>query len=177
MTRRRALAVLSAAFALTAFPLAAETAAVGAIFIVRHAEKQADANAKDVPLSPAGQARAERLARPLRDARIVAVYSTDTVRTRSTASPLARTAEIEVTIYDPADAGGQIDLKPLAERIRREHRTGNVLVVGHSNTVAPLIRALGSTEEVAIGDQDFDGLYVVVPSGEGASPVLLRLRT
>lgn len=177
MNRRRALALLSLPFALTVIPLTGETPTGGAVFIVRHAEKQADANAKEVPLSPAGQARAERVARLLRDARIVAIYSTDTVRTRSTASPLARATKVEVSIYDPTGAGGQVDLRPLAERIRREHGAGNVLVVGHSNTIAPLIRALGSTEEVRIGDQDYDGFYIVVPSGTGASPVLLRLRT
>ena len=43
------------------------------IFIIRHAEKT-DASSKDPSLSEAGRARAESIARMLRDAKIGAIY-------------------------------------------------------------------------------------------------------
>lgn len=148
-----------------------------AVFIVRHAEKQTEANEKEVPLSAAGQARAKRIAEMLRDAGIVAVYSTDTVRTLSTAAPLAAMMKVRPILYASAGADGKVDLKPLAEKIRTAQGTRNVLVVGHSNTIAPLIEALGCSESVTVAGSEYDGLWVVVPaSAPGGSPALLRLR-
>ena len=148
-----------------------------AVFIVRHAEKQTEGNEKEVPLSAAGQARAKRIAEMLRDAGIVAVYSTDTVRTLSTAAPLAAMMKVQPILYAAAGADGKVDLKPLAEKIRAYQGTRNVLVVGHSNTIAPLIEALGCSESVTVAGSEYDGLWVVVPaSAPGGSPALLRLR-
>ena len=48
-------------------------------------------------------------------------------------------------------------------------------MVGHSNTIAPLVKAFGSSEEVSIGAGDYDGLWIVVPAASGP-PALLRLR-
>jgi broad specificity phosphatase PhoE len=147
--------------------------AAAAVFVVRHAEKQTEENGKEVPLSEAGRARAARIAAILRDAKIVAIYSTDTVRTLATAEPLAKSVRIAPALYE---ASGPDAMKALAERIRREHASDNVLVVGHSNTVGPLLQALGCTEPVEVKGQEYDGLWVVVPAAVGDAPVLLRLR-
>jgi hypothetical protein len=47
-----------------------------------------------------------------------------------------------------------------------------VLVVGHSNTVPDVIKDLGVTTRVTIGEDDFDNLFLVTT---GARPSLLRL--
>ena len=172
MRRRHSILAVTA---LCLLPAAASPA--GSVFIVRHAEKASDANGREVALSAAGEERAKRLAAMLRDARIAAIYSTDTVRTLSTAEPLARAARLKPEIYDPAGPKGAVDLAPLAERIRKQHPADNVLVVGHSNTLAPLIGALGVAEEVTVGHDDYDGVYVVVVPERGGAPVLLRLRS
>ena len=39
---------------------------------------------------------------------------------------------------------------------------GNVLVVGHSNTLPEIIKALDITAPVTIGENDYDDLFVVV---------------
>ena len=87
-----------------------------AVFIVRHGEKQTEANDKEVPLSEAGRARARRIAEMFRDAGVVAVYSTDTVRT-----PVDRGSPPPSRRYNllPRDAAGRnrTDLKPLAKKI------------------------------------------------------------
>ena len=167
--RSAALGLVLAAFAAAPAP--------AAVFIVRHAEKQTEANEKEVPLSDAGRARAKRIAEMLRDAGIAAVYSTDTVRTLSTAAPLAAIAGVQPVLYAPAGADGRVDLKPLAKNILAEHGSRNVLVVGHSNTIAPLIEALGCRETVTVGGAEYDGLWIVVPApARGGPSTLLRLR-
>lgn len=135
--------------------------------IVRHAEKQTEANEPEVPLSEAGKARAERLASLLSDSGVTAIYATATERARKTAEPLARRLRIAVQTYAAKDA--------VAERIRTEHPEGRVLIVGHSNTVPELLTAFGHTAEVKIASNEFDNLFLLVPKKEGP-PAVLRLR-
>ena len=145
-----------------------------AVFVVRHAEKQTDSNDAGVPLSEAGRARAMRLAALLKNAGVTAIYSTDFVRTLETAEPLARTLKITVRKYSATGPDGKPDLQPLARRLKAEHARDIVLVVGHSNTVPPLLNALGCVEEIEIPAAQYDDLFAVVPTGQGP-PTLLRL--
>ena len=154
--------------------LAHSAVAQRAVFVVRHAEKQSEANEPSVPLSAAGRARAKRLAALLKNAGVTAIYSTDTVRTLATAKPLARALNITIRKYSPLDADGQTNLKPLADRLKAEHARDVVLVVGHSNTVPPLLKALGCAEDITIPSGQYDDVFTVVPRGE-SPPVLLRL--
>ncbi len=136
------------------------------IFVVRHAEKAqptAD-DPKNPPLSELGLERARALARALRDAGVTSVYATEFLRTRQTAQPTADAAQAQVTVV----AGKEVEA--LATRLR--DAKGSTLVVGHSDTVPALIKALGVKEEVAIGDGDYDNLFVVLTEPE---PRLLRL--
>lgn len=140
------------------------------VFLVRHAER-ADAGGKpagmmadDPDLSAAGRARAERLAQLLKDARITAIYTTEYKRTRQTAAPLAKTLGLEPVVVTSKDGASLIE--------KLKGTTGHVLVIGHSNTVPDAIKALGVTEAVTIGDQDFDNLFVVI---RGPTATLVRL--
>jgi len=142
----------------------------GVVFIVRHAER-ADAGmaaakmaGADPELSDAGKARAAALAALLKDAKISAIFTTEYKRTRDTAQPLAAATGIAAAAVDSKDAAGLID--------KVKASAGNVLVVGHSNTVPEIIKALGVSETVAIPDDQFDNLFVVI---RGARPTLLRL--
>ncbi len=132
------------------------------IFIVRHAEK-ADAT-KDSDLSEAGRARAEALARMLKDANITAIYTTEFKRTQQTAAPLAKALGITVTTL-PAENSAA-----LIAKVRTLN--GNSLVVGHGNTIPDLIKALGISEPINIAENDYDNLFVVVPDEK---PKLIRL--
>jgi broad specificity phosphatase PhoE len=136
-----------------------------AVLVVRHGEKISDT---DERLTEAGRARAERLAKMLKDAGVTAIYSTDTERTRDTVKPLASALGLEVVIYDKADG-------KLIERIRSEQPAGVVLVAGHSNTIPDLLKALGCPGEFKIAPDEFDNLFVVVPKPAGAT-TLIRLR-
>lgn len=119
--------------------------------------------AADPDLSEAGRVRAESLAIVLKDAKITSIYATKYKRTQQTAAPLAKALGLTVSIA-PADAADVV--KQLAGA------KGNVLVVGHSNTVPDVIKGLGVTAPVMIGDDEFDNLFVVTT---GAPPSVVRL--
>jgi broad specificity phosphatase PhoE len=142
--------------------LVSAATAQSTVFIVRHAEK-ADAT-KDPDLSEAGRARAEALAKMLKDANITAIYATEFKRTQQTAAPLAKALGITVTTLPAEDSAS------LIAKLRALN--SNSLVVGHGNTIPDLIKALGISEPINIGDNDYDNLFVVVLAER---PQLLRL--
>ncbi len=169
--RPRLLSLLAAlSILLAARPAAAQRA----VFVVRHAEKASDANDPGVPLSPAGRARAKKLAAVLAKSGVTAIYSTDTVRTLGTAEPLARALKMTVRKYAAKGADGKPDPAPLVRMLRGEHARDAVLVVGHGDTVPGLLAALGCAEKIEIPAGEYDDLFVVVPASAGAA-TLLRL--
>ena len=132
------------------------------VVIVRHAEKVD--NSKDPDLSSAGQARAERLAQMLKDAKITAVFATELKRTQETAAPLSRSIGIAPTIV-PAK-----DYTTLISKLRQVQ--GGALVVGHGNTIPEIVKALGIETPVQIADDDYTDLLVIDLEGRGR---MLRL--
>jgi phosphohistidine phosphatase SixA len=136
------------------------------VFLVRHAEKVEIGD--DPALSEAGEERAEALANLLRDAGIGAIYTTDYVRTRETAAPLASMLGLGLTLYEPEK------LEELAAEIRQ--RGGRCLVVGHSNTTPFLTALLGGDPGEPIDEEsEYDRLYVVTMAPGGVvSTVVLR---
>lgn len=149
---------------------AAPAAAQNTVFVVRHAER-ADAGASASPmmasdpdLSGTGRARAESLAGMLKDAGITAIFTTEYKRTQQTAAPLAKALGIQVTTVSSRDLPALID--------KVKSSSGNVLVVGHSNTVGEVVSGLGVKDPVKVGDNDYDNLFVVV---RAEKPVLVRL--
>ena len=136
------------------------------IFLVRHAERAAISGhvPSDTGLSPEGRTRAEALARALKDAQITAIYTTEYKRTKETAAPLAQSLGIRPEVI-PGD-----DLRSLVAKLKVAH--GNVLVVGHSNTLPQIISALGISSRVVVAESDYDNLFLVVL---GKEPKLIRL--
>jgi broad specificity phosphatase PhoE len=142
------------------------------VLIVRHAER-ADGGAAagqmqaqtDPPLSPAGEARAAKLAGMLADAGITAIYGTQFRRTRDTAAPLASKLGIAIRTSPSRETDA------LVASLRAEHAAGVVLIVGHSNSVPALIKAFGGPD-VTIGENEYDNLFVVVP----ATGTMTRIR-
>lgn len=135
------------------------------VFLLRHAEKT---NASPDPgLSPSGVVRSEQLAGLLRDAGIEAIHSSNYIRTRDTATPLAGRLGLEIRFYDPNE------LESLADLLLREG--GRHLVVGHSNTTPELARLLGGEPGEEIDEaEEYDRLYLITINGNQATTVLLR---
>jgi broad specificity phosphatase PhoE len=140
------------------------TAAQSTIFVVRHAEK-AESGGNDPDLSAAGRARAESLAKMLKNANITAIYATEFKRTQQTGTPAAKALGLALTIVPAKDTA------TLSAKLRDLH--GNALVVGHGNTIPDLIKALGVETPVNIAETDYDNLFVVVIDEK---PRLLQLQ-
>jgi broad specificity phosphatase PhoE len=129
------------------------------IIVVRHAEKELDAGG-DPPLAPAGQARAELLARMFGDGQapghVEAIYVSPTVRNRMTAAPLAARLKLIPVVTSAPDPRG------LARRVLHEHSGGRVLVVSHRDTVTDFVAALtGAKNLPPIGDAEYGTMYIV----------------
>ena len=140
-------------------------------YIVRHAEKAAPdaAMSGDVPLSDAGRLRAEALKEELQNKKIRAIYSTNYIRTKSTAEPLSTTLGIPVTTYGPMPDTAFL------RKLREEK--GNVLIVAHSNTVDDVVNMLtGVKQYTDLNDSVYNHLYVVKVNRKG-KVVNLQQRT
>src|SRR5688572_1431069 len=133
------------------------------VIFVRHADTDAAMAGPDddPPLNARGRQRAELLADFLENIDVVAgvnaIYASDKRRTQETAAPLAKRLNLPVEVADHLDTEGFMD------RVLREHSGDIVLVVSHSNTIAPLIDELhGSKRLPAFGPDEFDEVYIVI---------------
>ena len=134
--------------------------------VVRHAEK-ADDGTRDPPLSTRGLVRAHALARQLDDTPLAAVYATPLQRARQTAGPAAQAQRVPVVTY-PADMAAA----RFADRLRRDHVHGNVLVVGHGNTVPDIVSALCAWPVAAINEGAYGGRYDVRIDASGSATLI-----
>ncbi len=133
----------------------------GATFIVvRHAEKSTD-DPRDPDLSDVGKRRADLLAERLRGENLTAAYATQYRRTRQTAAPVADAHGIALMPYDAGESAAAF-----ATRLRAAHRSGTVLVVGHSNTVPAIMAALCDCAVADIDDDDYGNLYRIQLDGQ-----------
>jgi 2,3-bisphosphoglycerate-dependent phosphoglycerate mutase len=138
-------------------------AAPSTLFVVRHAEK-AKGGGDDPDLSKRGRARAEALAKMLKDADITAIYATQFKRTQQTAAPLAEMLRLKIKVVPAKDSAA------LVARLRDAKR--NVLVVGHGNTIPDLVKGIGLATPISIAENDYDTLFIVTFDKK---PRLLRL--
>ena len=134
------------------------------VVVVRHAEKAAS-DGKDPDLSPAGRARAEALARILKDSSIAAIFTTEFKRTQETAAPTATLALVTPTVVAAKDTDALL--------AKLHQLNGNALVVGHGDTIPNIIKALGINNTINIPDEDYSELLIVTL---GDKPQLFRLR-
>jgi phosphohistidine phosphatase SixA len=174
---RSAIAVLTFAITLGGCARGAQSTALPAspspspllVVIVRHAEK-APAPANDPVLSAAGIARAAALDSMLASMPITDVVVSHLQRTRLTAAPFIARTSATLHVVPIGSAGVEAHVKAVADTVRaisqvRGH-TG-VLVVGHSNTVAPIVAALGGGIVPPLCDSQYSRLFVLrgVPQG------------
>ncbi len=138
-------------------------------FVVRHAEKATASpgtvmfTPDDPPLSAAGKARAIELMEVLKNKGIRYIFSTNTIRTTSTAQPLnnfLNTTKIE--LYNSKDS---FDI--FIQKLKAINK-GNVFIVGHSNTVDDIVNKLCGAVKVPgdLPDSEYDNLYIVTKKGK-----------
>jgi broad specificity phosphatase PhoE len=139
-------------------------------YVVRHAEKAAvpagasQMMASDPPLSDAGKQRAIQLRETLRQEHIKYIFSTNYDRTKSTAQPLNELhGATRLQIYNSQKDSMDAFIQKL-KRIKK----GNVLVVGHSNTIDDIANKLCGTTVVTgdLKDSDYDNLFEIKRKGK-----------
>ena len=119
------------------------------VVIVRHGEKAAN-DATDPDLSSAGRARADALARILKDSGLTAIFTSEFKRTQETAAPTAASAHVTPTV---------IAAKDTAALVAKLHQlNGNALVVGHGDTIPNIVKALGISIPINIPDAGLLGV-------------------
>jgi len=178
MSRLRFLAI-----ALTA--AAAATAGVAGdlpvtVVLVRHAETAGSTReGGDPPLSEAGRARAEALARTLAMSGVTHLFASEALRCRETLAPLGTARKLEPTAIPAGETARQV-------AALRALPPGSVAVVaGHSNTVPAMVRALGGKMSGLVDDprygslvphEDYGRMVVLVLAGGDAPAATVELR-
>ena len=134
---------------------------VHTIFLVRHAEQ---ASGADAGLTAAGKKRAECLAGMLKDAGIKHIFVTDAKRTQETAAPLAGDVKLTPSVIPAKDPNTLI-------RDLTYSGAGNVLVVGHSNTLPFVLARMKAGTIPPIGETEYDRMFVLTVM-EGATATM-----
>ncbi|MES1216858.1 MAG: histidine phosphatase family protein [Bacteroidota bacterium] len=139
-------------------------------YIVRHAEKEATSGAANTKnnnpsLSEAGKVRALVLREELKDKHISYIYSTNTARTISTATPLSEASGVKIQLYNSTDS-----LKEFIAKLK-SIKKGNVLIVGHSNTVDDIINQLCNEVKLSadLPESQYDNLFIITYKGKKVS--------
>ncbi len=131
-------------------------------YVVRHGEKavQAPNMTSDVPLSETGKQRTEKLKDKLKGKRIGLIYSTNTIRTLSTAQPTSDYFKLPIATYSSKPDSAFISLLISKKK--------NTLVIGHSNTVDDIVNMLCGEKKIAgdLKDTEYDNLYVIKRKGK-----------
>jgi hypothetical protein len=141
---------------------AAENGSV--VFLVPQAETAGDTD--DAPLSPDGAQRANRLARFLKGAKVTAVLASSARGAVETGRPTA----VEQNIAPSrADLGNPA---VLAQALMASSGGQRTLVVGPANRLLGLLQALGVSETVEIGPQDYDKIFVVFMGTADNQPII-----
>jgi broad specificity phosphatase PhoE len=137
------------------------------VVLVRHAEA-ATSTIGDPDLSPAGEKRVaglgDLLADMLAPAKADYLYAADTRRAQQTAAPIANQFKLPINLLASSDWAG------LAGRIKRQHRGNTVVVVGYATTLPTVLSQL-TGGSVAMAEDGFDSIYVVVIPSPGETRV------
>lgn len=135
-------------------------------YVARHAEKEGGgvmAMSADPPLSAEGQKQALDLRNFLTNKNIRAIYSTNYARTIATAEPTRLLYGLTLKTYDPRKNDQLVqELKNFSN--------GNVLVIGHSNTVDDLVNGLTGTSALTdLPDTEYGSLFIVKKKGNNVN--------
>lgn len=130
-------------------------------YVVRHAEKATPSEGttmstpNDPALSATGQQRAEALKHVLSDKNIRYIYSTNTIRTRSTAKPISDLTGVTIQTYGPRPDTSFIQQLKLLRK--------NTLIVGHSNTIDDIANMLAGENKVEgdLPESVYDQLFII----------------
>lgn len=121
------------------------------IYVMRHLDTPAGVT--DPDLTSAGQDNARRLATWFGPRKLDALFVSNARRAQQSAAPLAAAKGLTPILYDPRDGAA------LIAQVTRSQ--GDVLVVGHSNTVPDIIEQLGGARPADIPHEQFGNVWVL----------------
>jgi len=128
--------------------------------LVRHADRDPGF---DPPLNDAGMTRVGDLAAALLHTRFSAIITSDFIRTRETARPVAAPLGVGPIEIQYKNVDRDVHVKSVVEAVGR-HAGGVVLVVGHSETLKDIIGGLGGPRfPNDVCGSVYDHLFVLVP--------------
>jgi phosphohistidine phosphatase SixA len=139
------------------------------IYVVRHAEKAAGIDPAtmkthtDPPLTLEGEERALKLKQILGSKNVKHIFSTNTTRTISTAKPLKELyLGMPINIYS-----SKPDSLPAFIQQIKNIKKGDVLIVGHSNTVDDIVNSICGEKKAAgdLKDNEYDNLFILKRKG------------
>jgi broad specificity phosphatase PhoE len=162
----RSLTALTLSFLLAASPALAQT-----VVIVRHGEKISPNG--DPDLSAAGQVRAQALAASLAGAKVSLVLATPLKRTQQTGQPTAAASGLKI-VPIALDGGAAAHAQRVAEAARNAPADATVLIVGHSNTVTDIARALGDPAPEVLTDCEYDHMTIIQLGGAASKALHAR---
>lgn len=139
---------------------------VTTVIVVRHAEKNIEPGNPDPDLSPAGQTRAQEIARIFGDSGVQAIYATQYKRTQQTVAPLSAHVGVPVVTVDAKQS------TELAKRILSNNRGQTVFIVGHNNTVPEIVNILSGENFPIIPESEYDNMFIVTMYRFGKAKVL-----
>jgi broad specificity phosphatase PhoE len=164
----RLLLLLFLALLATSWPLPVEAQA-GFIILARHAEKAAPDG--DAGLAAQGEQRARDLAAAVAGVRLSAVITTQYRRTVLIAAPAAGAARLQPLVI-PATGNMKADAAAVARALDSLPPGSAALVVGHSNTLGPIIATLGGPPIPDLCDTEFSTLLILQRDGAGGVSLL-----
>ncbi|HVI45954.1 MAG TPA: histidine phosphatase family protein [Chitinophaga sp.] len=148
----------------TQIPVSEDTTFLTGIFyVVRHAEQHPGG---DSTLTETGLQRAGELSRLLRDSGINKIYLTPFKRSIQTADSVRIQLHVDTCFYK-ADTTGE----SLIYEITRHGDWGkHLLIIGHSNTLVPVLHSLKATPHMkTVGENEYGWLFVVRKTTKGTT--------
>jgi broad specificity phosphatase PhoE len=126
-------------------------------YITRHAEKSGTDMTNNPPLSAEGEKQALDLKAYLTGKNIKSIFSTNFIRTRTTAQPTSTDINVPIGVYT--------QVNNLVDSLKATNK-GNVLIVGHSNTVDDMVnRFMGAATLTDLADSEYGNLFIVKKKG------------
>ena len=124
-------------------------------YFIRHAEKnRSNPKDKNPELNREGKLRALNWTYFFREIPLEAIYSTNYIRTITTAEPVADDKNLSIIIYSPKE----VDIN----RFKKKNHGKSILIVGHSNTTPEFVNAiLGFEKFKKMKDNDNSSLFII----------------
>tara|TARA_R110002096_G_scaffold71864_5_gene171464 strand:- start:2197 stop:2883 length:687 start_codon:yes stop_codon:yes gene_type:complete len=147
------------------------------VIFLRHAEALPRTDGNQNPnLSDLGKARAQLEAKTLAAAGVTRIFATELQRTQQTATPLAELLGLKVEQYRARSS------KAFTDTLRGLKDGEVAVVIGHSNTVPVMVKALGGTlkdldKKGYLPDTQHDRMIVQVLSSAKSDEAMNALQT